>query len=315
MANDGWRRRLLEDVALSGTPRTELGVLAALPTAVTLLAPDRPPRQWTRSLGKVLLATVQSAGHTIECTEPTRRTLFLPIRGHFLTLTEHGRFVADAGSAVLVPPGERRSRSTAPDDGIFLGVAVTVPTPQEPDHSQLKGQVIGSVWSNPASAALAEYLAFLVRQYARPETPLHRPPAVHAAEALLLDLVAVLDLHYAPIGADQRCLGEERVRQAEALMWARCDEPLTVNDVARAVGVGMRALQLAFRAHRGALPRVVLNRFRLERARARLLTPDPMTTVASVATISGFGHLGRFAAAYYARFGETPSHTLRRSRR
>jgi AraC-like DNA-binding protein len=52
---------------------------------------------------------------------------------------------------------------------------------------------------------------------------------------------------------------------------------------------------------------------RLDRAQAQLSRPPSAdTTVADIAHRWGFAHLGRFAAAYRARFGSTPSQTLHR---
>jgi transcriptional regulator GlxA family with amidase domain len=50
---------------------------------------------------------------------------------------------------------------------------------------------------------------------------------------------------------------------------------------------------------------------RLELARAELVKAGRQGgSVATVANALGFGHLGRFARDYEARFGELPSHTL-----
>jgi AraC-like DNA-binding protein len=52
---------------------------------------------------------------------------------------------------------------------------------------------------------------------------------------------------------------------------------------------------------------------RLELVRAELGgTGRRGGTVAEVATLAGFAHLGRFARDYQRRFGELPSETLRR---
>jgi transcriptional regulator GlxA family with amidase domain len=61
-------------------------------------------------------------------------------------------------------------------------------------------------------------------------------------------------------------------------------------------------------------PRDMLLRFRLERARERLLKPGPTDTVTSIALDCGFAHLGRFPAAYRIAFGELPAETLARAR-
>jgi transcriptional regulator GlxA family with amidase domain len=74
--------------------------------------------------------------------------------------------------------------------------------------------------------------------------------------------------------------------------------------------VGLRSLQLAFRAVQGEEPRATLARFRLEAARARLQSAQEGESVTAIALDCGFAHLGRFAVAYRRAYGERPSETL-----
>ena len=81
----------------------------------------------------------------------------------------------------------------------------------------------------------------------------------------------------------------------------------------RRAGVSVRSLQAQFRHDLGQTPTAYVRNRRLERARADLAdaAPGSGVTVTDVAARWGFTHFGRFAATYRARFGETPSHTLR----
>jgi transcriptional regulator GlxA family with amidase domain len=91
-----------------------------------------------------------------------------------------------------------------------------------------------------------------------------------------------------------------------------CDD-IGLTEIAGAAGVGPRALQRAFRRAMDVTPLGHLRTVRLERAHHELRAADPGdgTTVAAVAVRWGFGHPGRFAADYRARFGCSPSDTLR----
>lgn len=90
------------------------------------------------------------------------------------------------------------------------------------------------------------------------------------------------------------------------------DGGTTVADMARHAGVSIRALQEGFRRYVGMTPTEYLRDSRLRRAREELARCRPgERTVAEVAYAWGFNHLGRFAGAYYDRFGELPSDTLR----
>src|SRR5439155_18812575 len=66
-----------------------------------------------------------------------------------------------------------------------------------------------------------------------------------------------------------------------------------------------------FRRFIGQAPTKYLRDVRLERARQELLRAPRESSIADVAAHCGFGHLGRFAAWYCQRYGETPSATLR----
>jgi AraC-like DNA-binding protein len=73
-------------------------------------------------------------------------------------------------------------------------------------------------------------------------------------------------------------------------------------------------LQLGFKRHFGVSISSVLQDIRLERLNARLLNSRPGERVIDIAFDVGFAHLGRMASVYRAKFGESPSATLRRSR-
>jgi AraC-like DNA-binding protein len=91
------------------------------------------------------------------------------------------------------------------------------------------------------------------------------------------------------------------------------EKPFTVADLAAIAGMSVRSLQEGFRRHLGCTPMAYLQQERLLRAHETLRRADPLRmTVAAVAHRWGFAHLGRFASAYRARFGEPPSDTLRR---
>jgi len=107
-------------------------------------------------------------------------------------------------------------------------------------------------------------------------------------------------------------LEHRAIRAAKEFVEQHLAEPIAVGDIALAVGVGERTLQSAFRAELSTTPMTYVRDRRLERARADLADAAPgVVSVTSVATRWGFGHLGRFAADYRVRFGESPSRTLR----
>jgi AraC-like DNA-binding protein len=104
------------------------------------------------------------------------------------------------------------------------------------------------------------------------------------------------------------------VRRAEDYMHAHLADPITVRDLARSAGCGVRSLQLAFRQARGMTPMQALQRARLHQARQALERPESDTSVLDVALRFGFNHPGRFARVYERAFGQRPSWTLRKGR-
>jgi AraC-like DNA-binding protein len=104
------------------------------------------------------------------------------------------------------------------------------------------------------------------------------------------------------------------VQRAEAYMRST-SSPVSLRELVRETGVSERSLLAGFRRFRGTTPAQFSRDLRLDRARRALTAADAGTwSVTDVALEFGFGHLGRFAGCYLARFGELPSETVRRSR-
>jgi len=103
------------------------------------------------------------------------------------------------------------------------------------------------------------------------------------------------------------------VRRAEEYIRANAGSDITTERLAREVNATARTLQLAFNKFRGCTPMQMVKAIRLEFANKDLLSFDPESaSVTDTALKWGFTHLGAFAQDYRARFGETPSTTLRR---
>lgn len=83
-----------------------------------------------------------------------------------------------------------------------------------------------------------------------------------------------------------------------------------VEDIAAAVGVSLRTLELAFRVYMDVTPTVYMRTLRLHMAR-KALRSDDTRTIAQIGKAFGFAHTGRFAGYYFDLFGETPSETRR----
>jgi AraC-like DNA-binding protein len=111
--------------------------------------------------------------------------------------------------------------------------------------------------------------------------------------------------------------GEGRiVTRVRDYLEAHADEEIDMPRLVEVAGVPLRTLYHLFRQSLGTTPMQLLRDIRLDRVRQALLEGGAERTVTTVAFEWGFDHLGRFAQQYRARFGESPSETLRhRARR
>lgn len=166
----------------------------------------------------------------------------------------------------------------------------------------------------PSARSWLTIVDLLRQEVDNPDGMLRQPMAVEQLQGLLMtQLLLSQPSNYTPaLLGEQPRVAPPAVKRAMELIEAHAAEPLTVEDIAEAVGVGVRALQEGFRRHLGTTPLCYLRDVRLERVRAELVSCTPGTaTVTDVACRWGFFHAGRFSIAYRERFGESPSQTLR----
>lgn len=104
------------------------------------------------------------------------------------------------------------------------------------------------------------------------------------------------------------------LKKARDYLVAHATEPLDLDRLARAAGIGIRSLQLGFQKHFGMSISDALLDIRLTHLNARLQRAAPGDRVIDMAFDLGFTHPSRMASVYRARYGETPSETLRRAR-
>ena len=282
------------------------------------------------NLGSVAVGLLRYAGEVcLETAElETGYEVNVPLSGRLLTSSGPAEVYATPDTAALYRPDARTRLQGWADGGELFGLKIARPA-LEARLADLAGTPVrGVVRLGPsldlrAGAglrwwALARALAALT---ADPDGPLAQPMVVRPlVDSVLAALLYAADHPYrAALAAPCPRAGTAAVNRAVDLLEAEPDKPWTVVDLARGVGLSTRALQYGFAAQVGQSPMAYLRQVRLQRADADLRAAASVghgagRGVAAIASRWGFTNFGRFAAAYRARYGRTPSETLHGTR-
>ena len=172
--------------------------------------------------------------------------------------------------------------------------------------------------SGPAEG-FYQLVAYICQQLELSASAIDRAATRSRIEELLLAMVLESQNHnysYAfeePQG-DEGALPPRFIRLAIEYMSSHADQKLRLSDIAAASGASVRSLSGGFRKYRHMTPMEFLRDTRLDYVHAALQKAENQdTTVTQLGCRWGFRHLGRFAADYRKRFGESPSDTLRRT--
>ncbi|MBY3258807.1 AraC family transcriptional regulator [Rhizobium laguerreae] len=170
--------------------------------------------------------------------------------------------------------------------------------------STLPGKLIGN---------LVETIAIGMRNN-RPL--LHYPIAMLHLTQSLADLLIRSIPHRFSARLDNKIpmIAPRGVRRAIDFMHDNVSRPITMQMVADAAGVSLRALEKGFHTFRQTTPAAYLRTMRLRAVRQDLLDAFNQQSVSEVCLKWGFFHFGRFSATYRAIYGENPSETRNSAR-
>jgi AraC-like DNA-binding protein len=166
--------------------------------------------------------------------------------------------------------------------------------------------------ATPAGRRLRATIDFLLAESVEDDGALPAASGTRRIEQrLFAELLAAAE-HDLPGEAERWPGAPYYVKRAEDFIAGNLEADIGLVDIVASAGVSMRTLYYGFRRCRGMGPIAWLKRLRLDRAHADLEAADPASaTVTEIAAKWGFLHQGKFAAQYRARFGATPSETLR----
>jgi AraC-like DNA-binding protein len=259
-------------------------------------------------------------------------TLVAPeLDGYHVTIPTAGRVrarhaghevVADHDTGAIFGPG-RPVHTDYDANSAELNVKITRPALESELEAMLGRPVRGPIELPPtinvgggAAQSWRRLLHLLSSEAADPASLIWRPLIADQLRRSVVNglLLSVHHRYSDELSATPPSSPPRAVRRAVDAIQDEPERPFSVADLAAIAGVSVRSLQEGFRRHVGCAPMAYLQSVRLGRAHEWLQREDPTrVTVASVAHRSGFAHLGRFATAYRARFGVSPSETLRRA--
>nr|WP_256869862.1 AraC family transcriptional regulator [Paenarthrobacter ureafaciens] len=243
--------------------------------------------------------------------------------GGFEALIGRSTFAAAPGEALLIGPlGEMRFSGWGREDDQALLLKIDRDSMETQLRSMLGGKAQKPVRFDPSlnlqrglGAQWAKLLQPISESFHEPNDLAWNPfVRAHVANSLVSGLLVATNHNYRE---QLESGGQEMlpafVRRAAAYIEEHADEPITIPEVAAAMGCNIRSLQRGFARHLNTTPTLYLRRVRMDFAHRDLMLGSPeTTTVSEIASRWGFWHLSRFASGYRDLYGNSPLHTLRR---
>jgi len=242
-------------------------------------------------------------------------TLHIALRGGAEYRFGRRRQATGPGTMMFVPPGWEYTVDRQPGEafGLAFGHARLVEEIEACDPAgrgaplmRSRKFVSGRVMQSGLMAAIEAYLQAAGGVSGAVE--------LAEAEARLLGVLAGL-LRSESVAVRGTEVAASRMADLESWIEANLEAPISMGRLCAVAGVGERALQKSFESRRGMSPMRFVAERRLAEAHRQLTDAHPRDDVTHVAMRLGFHHTGRFAALYRQAFGESPSQSLRRSRR
>jgi AraC-like DNA-binding protein len=166
----------------------------------------------------------------------------------------------------------------------------------------------------------AECISMLVgcSEAAVETNPSQHRSSPHALEEALLHEIRVAMEASALVesGAGARNLRASAVARACRFIDSHLAKPMTLADLSRHCGAGVRTLEYGFRQFYDTTPIGFIKSQRLTRTHNALTECClQVAAISGIAKRLGFTHMGQYAQDYRALFGESPSMTLQRAQR
>ena len=239
----------------------------------------------------------------------------VPLAGRVESWCGTRHAIAEPGRATVFTPDEHTTLPRWSADAAQLCIKIRR-SALEAEAARLLGRPLaravdfelGLDLTSPLGRSWLESLGLLLAELRRPSglagtsEPYREALERLVISGLVLAQASSLTAEMLDAGPPLRPRTVERVLD---LIAADPSAPLGLADLASHAGVSARRLQQAFGEHVGVSPMAHLRAVRLERAHRDLRDTD--LPVAAIAVRWGFNNPGRFAAAYRAAYGESPS--------
>lgn len=136
------------------------------------------------------------------------------------------------------------------------------------------------------------------------ESDMIREQAIEALLGLTIEAFGISN------AAEDETDDQNTWQRATAYMRDNLAKSISVTDVARAVGVSVRGVQLVFQRAGSGTPLAYLRALRMTAAREALTTATEGGSVTDIAQQVGYSNIGRFDAHYYDAFNTLPEEHL-----
>jgi AraC-like DNA-binding protein len=280
------------------------------------------------TFGKISLTALAFSPVHISRNSATKRTIVIPFSGDLHFNTGKHTYVGEAGKTALFCAGDTRTGVTINgvsellvelDDAYLFEVAQAMAGADQ--KLALSTFALNRNRELPLNINGISF-ASIFRHHCRLVDSLrHQPHALAmtgADNALYRSFIALLAPDFV-FGENARHV-ERRSKERDALglvcdyIQANLNHPIYLTDLEKMSGLSARGLQYAFGQRFNCSPMIWVRQERLGLAHVLLSAAEPNTSVTSVAYITGFNNLSKFAACYRQRFGELPSVTLARAK-